>query len=135
MPDVSRSTFGFSQMVTDGYPCFFAYSKAAVTIRRQALRVKTRVEMAISVLGTFSNALNLGCVASAVRTLSGGSVHSIPAYSPSVFCRKMTASTFGSSKPPPPFLRMKFSGLPGKERQGRMQMSRLNCWRSPTIGL
>ena len=31
--------------------------------------------------------------------------------------------------------RMKFSGLLANEMHGRMQMSRLKCWRSPTIGL
>ncbi len=135
MPDVSRRTFGFSQIVTEGYPCSFAYSNAARTIRWQAPRVNSRTERAMSCFGTDSKALNFGCVARAAYTWSGGSVHSRPAYSPSVFWRKMTASTLGSSTPPPGALRMKLSGFPGKERHGRMQRSRWNAWRRPTMGL
>src|SRR5208282_3589811 len=76
MPEVSRTTFGFSRMVTPLKPRLFAYSKAAVTMRRAALRVMTRTLTARSGPGTFANGLNLGCEARAARTLSGGFVKS-----------------------------------------------------------
>ncbi len=104
-------------------------------MRRQAARVNSRTEIAISSLDTALNGWNFGCSASASRTCPGGLVHSIPQYRPSVFWRKITASTRGSSKPPPAVRRMKLRGLPGKERQGRMQTSRLKVCRKPTIGL
>src|SRR5579864_3726744 len=78
-PEVSRSTFGFSQMVTDLYPYFLAHSNAALQILRAAGRVMMRTEMARSNPGVAANGLNLACVASAARTASGGLVHSTPA--------------------------------------------------------
>src|SRR6185369_7135043 len=75
IPEVSRRTFGFSQIVTDLYPNFFAYSKAAVQMRRAFLRVMMRTLTASSSPGTLANGLNFECVASALRTGSGGFVH------------------------------------------------------------
>src|SRR5438045_8625695 len=106
MPEVSRTTLGFSQMVTPLNFFFFAYSKAAVTIRRAAGRVIIRTLAARSGPGTLANALNLGCELSALRTISGGFVHSIPAYIPSLPWRKIVLSIFGYSKQPSVRLRM-----------------------------
>src|SRR6266403_6136082 len=80
MPEVSRTTLGFSQMVTPLKPRFFAYSKAAVTMRVAALRVMMRQLTASAGPGTLANALNLGWLFRAARTFSGGFVHSTPAY-------------------------------------------------------
>jgi hypothetical protein len=88
------------------YPRFFAYSKAAVTMRWAALRVMIRQLTASSGPGTLANALNLVWLFSAARTFSGGLVHSTPAYMPSVFCRNTVVSIFGSSEPPSEFFRM-----------------------------
>src|SRR5579872_2402794 len=79
MPEVSRRTFGFSQIVTDLYPYFFAHLNAASQILRAAARVMMRTEIARSAPGTLANGLNLECVASPARTCSGGFVHSTPA--------------------------------------------------------
>src|SRR5579872_5776705 len=79
MPDVSRNTFGFSQIVTDLYPYLFAHSNAALQLLRAALRVMTRTEIARSGPATDAKGLNFACVASAARTGSGGFVHSTPA--------------------------------------------------------
>src|ERR1035441_10958138 len=84
-----------------------------------------RTEIARSSPATLANGLNFGWVRNASRTGCGGFVHSTPAYNPSVFWRKTTTSTLGSSKPPAGFLRMKLSGLPGNDRHGRMHTSRL----------
>ena len=53
---------------------------------------------------------------------------------PDAFWRKMTAATRGSTTRSPS-RRTKLSGFPAKLTQGRIEMSRLNRWRSPTIGL
>src|ERR1051326_7254221 len=52
IPEVSRNTFGFSQIVTDLYPYLFAHSNAALQILRAALRVITRTEIAKSAPAT-----------------------------------------------------------------------------------
>src|ERR1019366_2524163 len=76
IPEVSRSTFGFSQIVTDLYLCSLAHSNAAWQILRAAGRVMMRTERARSGPGVAANGLNLECMASADRTGSGGLVHS-----------------------------------------------------------
>ena len=60
MPEVSRTTFGFSQIVTPLKPRFLAYSKAALTMRRAAFRVMMRTLTARSGPGTLVKALNRG---------------------------------------------------------------------------
>src|SRR5215469_7884992 len=59
IPEVSRSTLGFSQMVTDLYPYFFAQSNAALQILRAAARVTIRTEIARSAPETDAKGLNL----------------------------------------------------------------------------
>jgi hypothetical protein len=66
MPEVSRSTLSFSQMVTDLYPYFLAHSNAARQILRAAPRLMMHTEIASSGPGTAVNGLNLECDASAV---------------------------------------------------------------------
>src|SRR5260370_37770129 len=92
MPDVSRTTFGFSQIVTPLNPRFFAYSKAAVTMRWAALRVMMRQLTAISGPGTLADALNLVWLFNAERTFSGRFGHLTPADRPSVTCRHTVVS-------------------------------------------
>src|ERR1700690_2532625 len=79
IPEVSRSTFGFSQIVTDWYLYFLAQSNAAWQILRAAGRVMMRTERARSGPGVPTNGLNFGWVVRAARTGSGGLVHSTPA--------------------------------------------------------
>src|ERR1700687_4682354 len=79
IPEVSRSTFGFSQTVTDLYLYCLAQSNAAWQILRAAGRVIMRTERARSDPGISTNGLNFGCVLRAARTGSGGLVHSTPA--------------------------------------------------------
>jgi phosphoglycerate kinase len=108
---------------------------AARAILAHAPRVMTRDDTARSGPGVSTKGLNLAWVARAWRTAAGGSVHSTPEYIPSVFWRKITALTGGSSKLPPGLCRTKLSGLPANDRHGRTQMSRLKRCRMPTIGL
>ena len=103
-------------------------------ILRHALRVMMRHEIARSSLGVDLNEAILGCVSRAERIFSGGFSHSTPLYRPSVFCRNTTTLMSGSIIRPSSCL-TKLSGFPLNVRHGRMQTSRLKCWRSPTMGL
>src|ERR1700745_1111076 len=72
IPEVSRRTLGFSQIVTDLYLYCLAQSNAAGQILRAAGRVIMRTERARSGPGIPTNGLNFGCVLRAARTGSGG---------------------------------------------------------------
>ncbi len=137
MPEVSRTTFGFSQMVTPLNPCFFAYSKAAVTdAARCCSRDDAHADRQIGP-GNAGEGLEFRMRMQRGAHISGGFVHSTPAYMPFgalaehdyVSILRLVEAAVGA-------LANEVQRIAGEtEMQGRMQISRLNFCRMVTIGL
>ena len=77
----------------------------------------------------------LGCVSRAARTRFGRIRPFHSAVEALGILAEYDDVDFGFNLSAVQLRRTKLSGFPLNVRHGRMQMSRLKCWRSPTMGL